>query len=148
MQDAPTFEKIKRDLDSFDQNILTRWMETVEVNQNPNVLDYILDVPGFPVEPQALVARSQLGELSLKDIVACPDAACETLLDIPLEDMRMKFGFEAKPTDRPRVVVKKTKKTKKSKDKDKDKKDKKSHGKRNPGDPPRSESAVFSTKKH
>ena len=62
-------------------------------------------------------------------------------LYIPPDDLRAKFCFEAKPTERPRVVIKK-RKSKKSKDK----KDKKSHGKRNPGDPPRSESAVFSTK--
>lgn len=138
---APAFETIKQGLDSFDQNILTRWTELTETSQCNNLFDYLLDVDEFPVElcPDVLIARQN--ELSLEDVAKMADTAADTDLVIPIEDMYHKFGFSASPVERPKCFVKKPKKSKRSKDK----KEKKS--KRNPGDPPRSGSTTFSAKR-
>ena len=137
----PSFADIKQKLDAFDQSILESWQQNIERDKD-NIYRYLLDLPTFPMDPAALVAPPN--SLTLEQVARVADAAGESDLSITLDDMRLKFGFSAEPIPRPPLVVPKPRKRKKKRDKDKEKKDqKKGHGKRKPGQPPKSESVVF-----
>ena len=138
MTGTVTFEDVKRGLD-FDQTILQEWEENVA--KYPDKLDLMRLMVGLPANPdgsfmlpEELVSSPNYA--GLEDVYRASDAARDADLSISMEDMVSKFAFQSGGVQRPKPVI--TKKKKK-----KGKRDKKGHGKRNPGDPPKSESMNF-----
>lgn len=135
-----TFAEVKRGLE-FDQGILDEWVKKIAEPKESDITFLMAGVPANPdgtfMQPEELVP--QLGAMSLEDVYRAPDAACDTDMVISMETMKLKFSFPPGGVPRPKPVIVGAKKKRKSKSK----RDKKGHGKRHPGDPPKSESMSF-----
>ncbi|OHS99378.1 hypothetical protein TRFO_34192 [Tritrichomonas foetus] len=135
---APTFDIIKKNLNEFDQNILSAWNDQLLLEAGSSLLNYVIDVPDFVAEPESLIAPE--GALTLERISLDADPGEDVDMVITIETMKKKFGFPPTPCDRPQMSKPKKKKSKK-------KKSKGEHGKRAIGKTPRSESMSFPSKK-
>lgn len=133
----PSFEDVKRGLE-FDQSILEAWQENVA--KYPEKLDLMCLMVGVPANPDgSFMQREELVSppnfRGLEDVYHASDAVRDIDLSISMHDMRTKFAFPPGGVPRPKPVIT-TKKKRKSKSK-------KGHGKRKPGEPPKSESMTF-----
>ena len=138
MTEGLTFEAVKRGLD-FDQTILQEWEDNVaKYPEKLNIIRLMVGLPANPdgslMHPEELVSSPNFA--GLEEVFRASDAARDADLSISMEDMVAKFAFQSGGVQRPKPVV--TKKKKK-----KGKRDKKGHGKRKPGEPPKSESMNF-----
>lgn len=128
---ADSFDNVKKELTTFDQDILVQWREQLDHRQNSTIRSYLMEVNFHLSEEEQIESIPPNDDLTLERITLDADKGEDVDMTLlTLEKIKNKFAFPPTPCPKPARAKPKGKK-KKSK----------------PKRPPKSESTTFGPSK-